>query len=439
MQLTRRALFLLLPIALWLAASAWWAWAVSGALVWLLFMAALLAADWRLTPDRHAWMLTRTHDERLSLAAENRITVTITLRRALRVLPVWLRDEIPTNFGMASEQRILRGIAQPGRALTLSYTVIPPRRGDYRFGNLHLRWESVLGLLHRQASFAASVPVKVYPNLVDVRKYDLLLRRNKLWELGLRNTRILGRGSEFERLRDYSPDDDFRRINWAATARRGKPISVEFETERSQTLIALLDTGRMMRSPVGNVAKLDYAINAVLLLAYVAAQKGDRIGLLAFADQPQTWVAPRGGKAQFQRMLAQLYAVESQPVEPDITAAVAYVATKQAKRSLVLLFSDLTGALHAESLAAQLALLQRRHLVLLVTLRDPTVQALARQGVQDSATLYARTVAERLLEERRTVLEQLARQGVQTLDVPADELSISVINRYLELKARSMI
>src|SRR5262249_42806038 len=150
----------------------------------------------------------------------------------------------------------------------------PPRRGDYQFGNLHLRWNSILGLLRRQATFPAVAPVKVYPNLVDVKKYDLLLRKNRLWELGLRTTRIFGSGTEFERLRDYLPDDEYRRVNWKATARRGKPISVEYETERSQNIMALLDIGRMMRSPVGDVAKLDYAINAVLLLAFVAAQKG---------------------------------------------------------------------------------------------------------------------------------------------------------------------
>jgi uncharacterized protein (DUF58 family) len=439
MQLTRRALWLLLPTALCLAAGAWWSWAPLIALAWLLICGAVLMADWRMTPDPRAWSLSRHHDERLSLAAPNRVAVLVTRRGNGPALPVFLRDDIPPSFGWEGDQRILTGVSVPGQPLELIYTVRPPRRGDYRFGDLHLRWRSTLGFLLRQATFPAAAPVKVYPNLVDVRKYDLLLRRNRLWELGLRATRLLGRGSEFERLRDYSPDDDYRRINWQATARRGKPISVEFETERSQTVIALLDTGRMMRSPVGEVAKLDYAINAVLLLTYVAAQKGDRVGLLAFADKPHTWVAPRGGKVQFHRLLAQLYAVESQPVEPDYTAAIAYVATKQAKRSLVLLFSDLTGALYTQTLAAQLAHLQRRHLVLLVTLRDPTVQALARQPVDDSAALYGRTVAERLLEERQVTLGQLQRQGVLTLDVPADELSIAVINRYLELKAREAI
>jgi uncharacterized protein (DUF58 family) len=439
MQFTRRAFWLLLPTALFLAVGAWWSGAAWVGLGWLLLWGVVMMADWRMTPGPKAWTLSRYHDERLSLAAPNRITVRVLRGGHGPALPIWLRDDLPENFGIEESQRVLTGINVPGQLLELVYTVHPPRRGDYRFGDLYLRWRSTLGFLLRQATYPAVAPVKVYPNLVDVRKYDLLLRRNRLWELGLRATRLLGRGSEFERLRDYSPDDDYRRINWQATARRGKPISVEFETERSQTVIALLDTGRMMRSPVGEVAKMDYAINAVLLLAYVAAQKGDRVGLLAFADEPHTWVAPRSGKAQFHRLLAQLYAVESQPVEPDYTAAIAYVAAKQVKRSLVLLFSDLTGALYTQTLTAQLAHLQRRHLVLLVTLRDPTVQAMARQGIDDSVALYGRTVAERLLEERRVTLEQLQRQGVLTLDVPADELSIAVINRYLELKAREMI
>ena len=439
MQLTRRALWLLSPAVILFAAATWWGWASLLAIGWLVIWAAMLMADWRMTPGTAAWSLSRHHDERLSLAAPNRIVVRVLRRGKGATLPIWVRDDFPTSFGLEDGPHILASVSVPGQVAEVAYTVRPPRRGDYRFGDVHLRWQSTLGLLLRQATFATAAPVKVYPNLVDIKKYDLLLRRNRLWELGLRATRVLGRGSEFERLRDYSPDDDYRRINWQATARRGKPISVEFETERSQTVIALLDTGRMMRSPVGEIAKLDYAINAVLMLGYVAAQKGDRVGLLAFDDAPHTWVAPRSGKGQFHRLLAQLYAVESQPVEPDYTAAIAYVATKQAKRSLVLLFSDLTGALYTQTLAAQLAHLQRRHLVVLVTLRDPTVQAMARQSVEDSRALYQRTVAERLLAERQMTLEQLQRQGVLTLDVPADDLSIAVINRYMELKARELI
>lgn len=442
MQFTLRTYLLLLITALPLAAQTWWPAMVWTVASWLILVVALLLADWRLTPSAAAWELSRHHDDRLSLAAQNRIDVRVRLRPGAtapggRPLQIWLRDEPPPTFTIADEARVLSGTVAPGATEIFTYSLYPPRRGDYTFGDLHLRWQSVLGLLRIQARFSAAEPVKVYPNLVDVRKYDLLLRQNRLWELGLRNAKVFGSGTEFERLRDYQPDDEYRRINWKATARRGKPISIEYETERSQNIIALLDTGRMMRSPVGQVAKLDYAINAVLLLTYVAAQKGDKVGMLAFADGVNSWLVPRGGKAQFHRMLAMLYGVESQSVEPNYNAAFGYLATRQSKRSLVLVFTDLTGSISTETLVAQLARLRQRHLAVLVTLRDPTVQALAEQPITDSASLYQRTVAERLLDERHLVLDRLQQHGVRTLDVAADELSVAVINRYLELKART--
>jgi uncharacterized protein (DUF58 family) len=156
--------------------------------------------------------------------------------------------------------------------------VRPRRRGDYKFGDTTLRWLGPLGLVVRQGKVATAVPVKVYPNLLDVRRYDLMLRRNRLQELGLRSARQFGEGTEFERLREYTPDDEYRRINWKATARRHRPITVEYQTERSQNVIAILDCGRMMQSPVQQMAKLDYAVNAVLLLSYVASGKGGQDG-----------------------------------------------------------------------------------------------------------------------------------------------------------------
>lgn len=439
MQLTARVWCLLLitcfPLAL-MTQAAGWLWVALG---WLAFVSALVLADWRLTPSSDAWMVERHHDERLSLATDNIIHLQLQLRRGTTPLAVWVRDEPPLPFQVVATQRILQAEVTPRTLQPLTYTVYPPRRGDYRFGDIHLRWESVLGLLRKQATFPAAEPVKVYPNLVDVKKYDLLLRQNRLWELGLRNARIFGSGTEFERLRDYLPDDEYRRINWKATARRGKPISVEYETERSQHLMVLLDVGRMMRSPVGDVAKLDYAINAVLLLAYVAAQKGDKIGLLAFADQVQLWVEPRSGKQQFHRLLEQLYRLESTPIEPDYAGAFSYFAVKQHKRSLVLAFTDLTGSITTDRLIAQMGRIRRQHLPLLVTMRDPIVQRLADQSIADSASLYQRTVAEQLLDERQLTIDRLTQQGILTLDVPADQLSIAVVNQYLELKAQSRI
>lgn len=439
MQFTPRALLLLLFTCLLLAAGSWLPFAPGLAAGWLILLASLLIADWQLSPGPQQWGMERSHDNRLSLAAPNRISIRVLLRHGRAPVRVWVRDTPPPSFAVTGTNGVLPGSATPGQAAVFVYEVTPPRRGDYRFGDLYLRWQSVLGLLRRQVKVPASGPVKVYPNLADVRKYDLMLRRNRLWELGLRNTRLLGAGSEFERLRDYTPDDEYRRISWKATARRGKPISMEYETERSQNIFCLLDIGRMMRSPVGEVAKMDYAINAVLLLAYVAAQKGDRIGLLTFADRVETYVASSAGKTQFQRLLEQLYAVEGQAVEPDYNAAFRYFAARQHKRGLVLVFTDLTGSITTEALIAQMARLRQHHLPLLVTLADPTVQRLARQPIANSDALYQRTVAEQLLVERQLTLNRLRLEGVQTLDTPADELSVAVINRYLALKEQLLI
>lgn len=443
MQLTTRSYALLMVTALPLALAAWLPWMGWVAAAWLITAPALILADWLLMPRPGAWQATRTHDSRLSLAAQNQIVVDLNLHRSgvrvERPVPVWLRDEPPPTFGISENERILAATLQPGSSHRFTYHLRPPRRGDYVFGDLWLRWQSPLGLLRRSTRLAAAAPVKVYPNLVDVKKYDLMLRRNRLWEIGLRATRIHGAGSDFERLREYLPDDEYRRINWKATARRGKPIAVEYQTERSQNIMVLLDVGRMMRSPVGDIAKMDFAINAVLLLAYVAAQKGDKVGLLTFADSVSTWISPRAGKGQFQRMLEQLYALEGEAVEPNYAAAFAYLDARLNKHSLVLVFTELTGSISTATLVAQMTRMRRCHLPLLVTVGDPTVQALARQPITSSDSLYERTVAESLLEERRLILDKLRRSGVLTLDVPADELSVAVINRYLEIKERQLL
>jgi uncharacterized protein (DUF58 family) len=397
---------------------------------------ALAVLDWRLGPGRAQFELAREHEQRLSLGADNRVQLRLR-SRAPRAVAVQLRDEPPVSFRV--DRRVLAGTVAPRGELVLAYHARPVRRGDYPFGDLNLRWRGPLGLVVRQARYPAAANVRVYPNLLDVRKYDLLLRRNQLFEMGLRHTRNLGQGTEFERLREYQADDEYRRIDWAATARRGRPIVREFETERSQNVVALLDVGRMMQSPVGDMAKLDYAVNAVLLLAYVATRKGDRLGLLTFADDVQGYLAPRPGRGQFYRMLEALYAVAPQPVEPDFGRALGYLAVKLPRRALVVLFTDLSGGLSSQTLVRHIARLRPRHLPLVVTVADPAVVELAEQRPADPAGVYARAAAERLLDERRGLLESLHRQGVLTLDVPAASLSIEVVQRYLDLKTRRQL
>lgn len=435
-MLTSRAVLVLFLAAPLLALGTWLP--VMGcvtALYWLL-CGFVLWLDWRWAENIQRFEVSREHDSKLSLGAQNSIGLTVR-NRGRRPTTLWVRDEPPDTFDI--EARLFEGALAARGTWQTTYHVRPVRRGDYGFGDVHLRWLGPLGLIVRQGKVPAAGPVKVYPNLLDVRRYDLLVKRNRLQEIGLRNARQFGEGTEFERLREYLPDDEFRRINWKATARRNRPVTVEYQTERSQSVIAVMDTGRLMQSPVANMAKLDHVVNAVLLLAYVATGKGDKVGMLTFADEVIHYLTPRQGRGQFYRMLELLYAVDAQPVEPDYRRALNYLALKHRRRALVVIFTDLSGGLSMQTLVGQVSLLAKRSLPLVVTLSDPDIVSAARQKPDDSLGVYQRAAAALMLDERKVALDTLRRQGVLTLDAPANQLSIAVINHYLELKAKTRL
>ena len=388
----------------------------------------------------------REMNSKFSLGVENVVTLTL-VNRSRYPLKLLLKDDFPSAFQFHRATHDVR--LPPSAEETIVYRLTPLRRGIYRFEDIHFRCWGILGLVIRQRHIAAATDVKVYPNLQAVRQYELLVRRGLLGQLGLKNSRQFGEGTEIERLREYAPDDDFRRIDWKATARHRKPIVREFETERSQDVIIMLDTGRLMASPIvldashasGQTAmiKLDYAINTTLMTGYVSTLKGDKVGLIAFADTVHQYLAPRPGKKQFLTMLESIYALQVQSVEPDFERAFTYLASKQRKRALVILFTDILDRDAAEGLATYVAQLSRHHLVVCVTLMDSTIIALAAQKLTDSKSVYQKTIAEKLLQEKQATLEILRRRGVITLDVPAHQLTMTVVNKYLELKAKSRI
>lgn len=416
------------------------------AVVYGIGLVGLALMDWRAAGPVTQFRVRREHDQKLSLGVQNRIAIHIT-SRAQQPTEITVRDEPPVLF-VGVEEAVRTGVIAPGETITFDYGVRPLRRGDFAFGDLNLRWYGPLRLWVRQAIIPAAQAVKVYPNLHEIRKYDLLVRRDQLAEMGLRNIRQRGEGTTFESLRDYTPDDPYRIINWKATARRGKPISTDYEPERSQRLLVVLDVSRMMRSPIRvddvsgaawNMAKVDFVINSVLLFSYVATLRGDQVGLLVFADQVQQFIAPAAGRAHFQKLLEAMYALESQPVEADYGRALRYLQMQNKKRSLVVLFTDLSGSRGSDALVAYLPRLAPRHLPLVVTIRDPALDQEATRSLSDSSSTYRRAVAEQLIDERRLLLERLRQRGVLTLDVAAEHLTMAVVNRYLELKARQFV
>lgn len=433
---TPRLLALLLLAAPLIALSAFAPGLIWLAVAYLIAVAALAISDAALAARPAQIEVERIHDPRLSLGAENLVTL-ILANATPRPVAFTLRDEYPHEF--PADARLLSGTIPPYDVAEARYHVRPLRRGDYAFGAVVVRYRGPLGAIVRQARYDLAAEVRVYPNVLELRKYDLLARKGLLHELGLRVSRVRGAGGEFERLREYTADDEFRRINWKATARRGKPIAAEYETERSQHVVCAIDCGRLMAPPVGELMRIDYAVNTALLLSYVAGLRGDHVGVMAFADEVRAYVAPRRGKPQFQALVETLYNLQPEPLEADHGVALGYLARRQRRRALIVVFTDLATPEAAGPLVTHLTRLARHHLPLCVTVSDPFVSAAAGQPVSDSAGLYRRAVAEGLLDERRALLDRLQRAGVLTVDVPADKLSAGVVNTYLRLKAQGRL
>jgi uncharacterized protein (DUF58 family) len=436
MILTWPALALMMIPALLLYARAWWPisglWPLAAALA----VAALLIYDNRFSRRRVELELLRELDDKLSLGADNPVHITIRNRSAATV-SLQIKDDPPTDFTTPTRLHHVR--LQPWEQATVSYHTRPPRRGRYSFGDLHVRGRSLLGLSYWQRSFPAPQEVAVYPNLLEISRYQYLARADRLRQAGFRVVHRLGEGTEFESLRDYTPDDEFRSIDWKATARRHKPTSRQYEIERSQTVIIMIDAGRMMTAQIGDLSRLDYAINAALMLAYVASEKDDSVGLITFAEDVKKFVPPRKGKGQVGRITEALYDLQPALVEPDYAAAFGMLYGRARKRALVVCFTDLVDVDASRRLLAHLASLAPHHLPLLITLRDSTLENAAQQKPDDDFHAYQKAMAAEVLADREVALGVLRQRGVLVLDAPPEKLTVSAVNEYLRLKARGRL
>jgi uncharacterized protein (DUF58 family) len=425
-----RRLALLALLALPAFAFAGW-----GTLVGLLYNAMLAAA----AVYEARWLSSRVPgaarrlDARLLVGMQNEVVIRLHNPSA-HALTVTVRDDVPDSFAQdVAEQRVV--VAAHARE-ELSYRVVPARRGRFRFGQVHLRVEGLLALGAVIASHDAQQRCRVYPNLRGPRRYELAMRIGALHSVGVRALRRPGGGGEFEQLREYVNGDSFRDLDWKATAKRRRPVTRVNGQEQSQTVIVALDAGRMMATALDRLTKLDHAINAALLVAYVALRSGDRVGLLVFAENVSSFVPPQRGSTQYRRILEALAVVEASPTYVDFRRLSEFVRARVPRRSLLVIFSDLLDESQATPMAEQAALLKRKHLPVCVTMNDPVAESLAHAEVHGSAQAFRRAAAAAVLEERDAIRAQLRKSGVGLVEAPASALAIETVNRYLEIKSR---
>ena len=403
---------------------------------WIALVLVLTVVDNLLSRRASPVHIRRLVADKLSVGTENRVQIEVRSRSPWP-LTLQVKDDPPWQFETPSRQQHLK--LSPYQTRRISYVTTPQARGDYQFGDIHLRGRSRLALSWWQRRLPAEQSVQVYPNLLQVERYQLLARSDRLQEAGFRRLRRLGEGTEFESLRDYVPDDDFHDIDWKATARRHKPITRQYEIERSQNVMLMVDAGRMMCAQLDGMSKLDYAINAALMLAYVAVQQDDAVGLVVFADEVHSFVPPRKGSAQVGRLVEQLYAVQPTMREPDYTAAFSLLHGRARKRALVVVFTDLIDRHASSQLLAHTAALYPHHLPLVVTLRDPRLHDLAEQMPDQAPDAYQRAIAANLLMNREEALSTLRQRGAAIVDALPQNLTVAAVNRYLFLKARGRL
>jgi uncharacterized protein (DUF58 family) len=381
---------------------------------------------------------------------------------AARPLAVQLTDDLFPDAEVEPGDLPASVLLPPRGRATVRYRLRPRRRGAYQFGDLRLRYPTPLGFFLRQLRIAARAPVRVYPDVRAVRAYDLLARQDREYSL-TRAARLRGGESEFERLRDYVRDDEFRAIDWKATARRQKLIAREYQLERNQSVVFVLDCGRLMTAETEGLSYLDHALNAVLMASHVAARSGDRVGLLAFDDRVRSYLAPAGGPRVSQRIIQASYDLHPVLAEPDYAAAFDLLSLRVRRRALVVLFTSVLDHLGAATVASRMRALLPRHLPLCVLFRDVEIMELAdpgtavrahpgtatatgsgtAAGTADQANLalepYLRGAAAEISLWRDRFVRDLRGRGCLVLDVAPGQLTPALVNQYLQIKARRLL
>ncbi|MCH8045063.1 MAG: DUF58 domain-containing protein [Planctomycetes bacterium] len=372
----------------------------------------------------------------VSLRKPHRVTLTL-VNRSGRRQAVWVRDDVDPALNPEPGEFALR---LKGRSrTTVHYNLRASERGAFTLSCLYLRVRSIFGLWQRFLTYDVSDVLNVYPDMQQLSQYAVLARTNRLSLMGVRRTRKIGQDNEFERLRDYRPDDNFKQIDWRATARRNKLTARDFQTNQSQRIVFLIDCGRMMTNEASGLSLLDHSLNAMLMLSYVALRQGDSVGLICFSDGVEKFVPDRSGMSQMNRLLHASFDRFPKVVESRYDEAFLYLNTHCRKRSLVVLITNVIDEVNSHQIEQYLGTLVGRHLPVGVLLRDRQIFKAADVENPRGEALYRAAAAADILTWRHQVLTDLTSRGVLALDVFPEDMTAPLINSYLEIKARHLL
>ncbi len=373
---------------------------------------------------------------RLSLGDENKVQLSVASMSPIKVR-LEIVDELPPQLQI--RDFCLYETLKRGERKNLQYTIRPTQRGVYEFGHLLLFASSLIGLLQRRVKCGATERVKVYPSFIKLRQYELMASTDNFTMVGIKRVRRVGNNTEFEQIKDYVKGDDYRTINWKATARKNQLMVNVYNDERSQQIFSVIDKGRLMQQSFQGMTMLDYAINSSLVLSYVAVNKHDKAGLMTFADQFESFIPADRQASQMHLIQECLYNQQTTFGESDYSVLCHNVNKLVSRRSLLVLYTNFMDYGTLTRQLPYLKLLNKRHRLLVVVFQDEELEEYIRSTHNDVEGLYQHVVAEKQSYERRLMVSTLRQNGIHGLLTKPKTLSVDVINKYLEMKSRQLL
>ena len=407
-----------------------------GGLILLLLGMAVVVDAVLVYSKRKGVTAERTVSERFSIGDNNKVIIQIN-NQYVFPLRTSIIDELPVQF---QERKWIRK-ATVGRndQFQLVYSLLPTSRGEYIFNDIIVFAHAPLQLVKRRFLFPARQVVKVYPSYLQMRRYQLLAVSNRLQEAGVKKIRKIGHSMEFEQIKEYVPGDDYRTINWKATARKDGLMVNNYTDERSQQIYCLINKGRVMKMPFNGMTLLDYAINAALVLSNVALGRQDKAGIITFEKNLETFLQADKKPAQMNMILESLYRQKTDFLESDFEKLFSVIRNRVTNRSLLVLFTNFESL---ESLQRELTALKKiakYHLLLVVFFENTELKSLLEAPSATLEDIYIKTIAEKFAYEKRQMVKELQKNGIPSILTTPENLTVNTINKYLELKTRMSI
>ena len=404
------------------------------ALLWL-YIAACVWDMLFLFQRKNKIDVKRIYPEKLSNGDDNDMEIQL-----VSSYPAKMQVRVLEEFPIQLQLRDVTLIATilPSERKVLSYQVRPTSRGIYTFGRCHVLVRR-LGLFERKFTLNEPLALACYPSFIQMRKYQLLATTDRLVELGVKRIRKIGATLEFDHIREYVRGDEYRHLNWKATAKHKKLFVNQYQEERSQPIYALIDTGRVMRMPFNGLTLLDYAINSSLVLANAAILKQDRAGMLTFSKAVSDHIPAEKRNTQMRLISEKLYHITTAFEESEFGNLYAFCNKHINKRSLLMLYTNFETMDALSRQMAYLRMLAKTHIVVVVVFKNTALMDMAKEEGKKIIDVYNQIIAQKFVYEKQLVIQELHRQGIQTIYTSPEDLTINAINKYLEIKARGLL